>query len=170
MVGLEQLERFLDHAQGAIARAFLGFCGEEGQIAPVSHHFAHVLLAPAVGTAVDGRGVDVVDAQVERAIDDGHGDVEVVRLLEGGLATERENPNFVAGLAQVARGHGVGRDRVRGKRGAMRAIVAATRLVPEPSGAVAAAALAVFFKNSRRPCPRVEICLRSLIFPPRWSR
>ena len=106
VIGLEQLERLLDHAHGAVARALLGLGGEEGLVAALGHDLADVLLAPALRAAVDGRRVDVVDAQVEGALDDGHGDVEVVGLLERGLAAEREDADFVAGLAQIARGHG----------------------------------------------------------------
>ena len=91
VIGLEQLQRFFDHAHGAVAGALAGFGGEEGLVAAVGHHLAHVLLAPALRAAVDGRGVDVVDAQVERALDDGHGDVEVVGLLDRGLAAQRED-------------------------------------------------------------------------------
>jgi uncharacterized membrane protein len=106
VIGLEQLQRLLDHAHGAVAGALLGLGGEEGLVAAVGHHLADVLLAPALGAAVDRRGVDVVDAEVERALDDGHGDVEVVGLLERGLAAEREDADLVAGLAEVAGGHG----------------------------------------------------------------
>ena len=70
------------------------------------HDAAYVLLAPAVGASVDGGGVDVVDAEVEGSLDDGDGVVEVVGFFECGLAAEGEDADFVAGLAEVAGGHG----------------------------------------------------------------
>ena len=106
VVGVEELEGLFDHAQGAFAGALLGLGGEEGLVAAGLHDAADVLLAPAVGAAVDGGGVDVVDAEVEGSLDDGDGVVEVVGFFERGLAAEGEDADFVAGLAEVARGHG----------------------------------------------------------------
>jgi hypothetical protein len=120
VVGLEQLQRFLDHAHRIVARPLLGLGGQEGLIAAARHHFADVLLAPALRPAVDRRGVDVVDAQVQRALDDGHGYVEVAGALQRGLAAQREDAHAVAGLAQVAGRHGRGCSGIRrqcGKRG-----------------------------------------------------
>src|SRR5271170_3562329 len=104
MVGIEQLQRLLDHAQRAVARAFLGLGREERLVAARLHYLAYVLLAPARGAAVDGRGVDVVHAQVERAVDDRYGHLEVVGSLKGSLAAKAEIPPFVAVLAGVAGG------------------------------------------------------------------
>src|ERR1700694_2955978 len=42
---------------------------------------------------------------MERPIDDRHGGVEVVRVLQGCLAAEREYAHLVAGFAQIARWH-----------------------------------------------------------------
>ena len=106
VVGLEQLERLVDHAQRGFAGAFLGLGGEKCLVAPVGHDLADVLLAPALGPAVDGRSVNVVYAQIERPLNDGHGRVKVVAALKGGLAAKGEDAHLVAGLAQVARGHG----------------------------------------------------------------
>ncbi len=50
VVGLQQLKRLLDHAQRAVASALFGLGGDEGLVAAVGQHFAHVLLAPAIGT------------------------------------------------------------------------------------------------------------------------
>ena len=85
------------------------------------HDAADVLLAPALRAAVDGGGVDVVDAEVEGALDDGDGDVEVRGLLECSLAAEGKDADLVARLAEVACGHGgagvgVNRQRWQGAR------------------------------------------------------
>ena len=78
----------------------------------VSYNENAVPLSPrqklhiALRTAVDGRGIDVVDAEVERALDDGNGDIEVVGFLKRGLAAEREDAYLVAGNAEIAGGHG----------------------------------------------------------------
>ena len=83
----------------------------------MGHHFANILLAPAIGAAVDGRRVKVVDAEVEGALDDGDGDVEVVGPLQRSLAAQRKDAHLVAGLAQVAGGHGFHGARILRERG-----------------------------------------------------
>src|SRR6516165_8328517 len=100
MISVEQLERLLDHAHGAVAGALFGFSGNEGLIPAGLHDRADVLLTPALRTAVDRRGVDVVDAQIEGAIDDRDSGVEVVWLLKRSLAAKAEDPNLVAGLPE----------------------------------------------------------------------
>src|SRR5208283_264814 len=73
MAGVEQLERFFEHAQGTVASALLGLAGEEGFSTAALHDLADVALAPAVRTAVDGGSIDVIHAQVESALDDRDG-------------------------------------------------------------------------------------------------
>src|SRR3989338_4882375 len=99
--------RACQQAERAVAAAVVGLRGEEGFRAAALHHLADVPLAPALGAAVHGGGVDVVDAEVEGARDDGDGRGVVIRLLDGRLAAETENAGAVAGAAQVAGGHGL---------------------------------------------------------------
>ena len=113
MIGLEQLQRLFDHLHRAVAGALLGLGGEKRLVAPLGHDLANVLLAPSLGAAVDRGGVDVVDAEVERALDDGHGGVEVVGVFECGLSAERKDSNLEAGFAEITRGHCSGRARIR---------------------------------------------------------
>jgi hypothetical protein len=77
VIGVQQREGFFDHAERAVVGALFCFCGEEGFIAACFHDAADVLLAPALGTAIDGIGVDVIDPEVEGALDDGNSDIEI---------------------------------------------------------------------------------------------
>ena len=71
MVGVQQGERLFDHAERTVAGALLCLGGEECLLAARLHDTSDVLFAPALRPAVDGRRVDVVDAEVEGAFDDG---------------------------------------------------------------------------------------------------
>src|SRR3989338_9903676 len=103
-------------AGGEVGVGVVGLGGEEGFRAAALNPLADVALAPALGAAVHGGGVDVVDAEVEGALDDGDSRRVVVRLLDGRLPAETEKAGAVAGAAEVAGGHCVGRGRVRRQR------------------------------------------------------
>jgi len=115
VVGLHKLEGLFDIAEGVVAAALPGLSTKEGVVAAALHHAADVLLAPALGESVAGRGVDEVDAEVEASLDDGNGNVEVVGLFDSGLGTEGEEADLVAGLSKVARGHRSRRFRIVGQ-------------------------------------------------------
>ena len=112
VIGVEQLQALFEQAQRTVAGAVVRLAGQVGFAAAALHHLADVALAPTVGAAVLRGGVNVVDAEIEGALDDGHGDGGVVGLLDGGLPAEREDSGTVAGFAQVAGGHGGGRKRI----------------------------------------------------------
>jgi hypothetical protein len=78
VIGVEQLQRLLEQAQRAVAAAVLRLAGQIDLIAARLHHLADVALAPALATAVLRRGIDVVDPEIDGALDDGHGDGFVV--------------------------------------------------------------------------------------------
>src|SRR5262249_5074278 len=88
---------------------------KEGVGAAVLHHAADVLLAPALGESIAGRRVDEVDAEGEASVGDGNGDVEGVGLFDSGLRAEGEEGDLIAGLFEVARGHGGLRFRIGGQ-------------------------------------------------------
>jgi len=106
VVGVEELEGLFDHAKGGFTGALLRLGGDEGFVAAVLQDAADVLLAPALGASVDGGGVDVVDTEVEGALDDGDGVIEVIGFFECCLTAQGENAYFVAGFAEIAGGHG----------------------------------------------------------------
>ena len=54
MIGLQQLERLLNHAHRSIPRALFSLGGEKCFLPPRLHHPTNILLAPAVGAAVNG--------------------------------------------------------------------------------------------------------------------
>jgi len=58
MVGLQQLQRLLNHAHGVVAGPFFGLGGQERLVAGAPSP-ADILLAPAFGATVDRRGVNV---------------------------------------------------------------------------------------------------------------
>ena len=92
VVGLEQLERALQKLQGSVPCAVVGLGGEKGLRAPGLHDLAEVLLAPSVfDTTVARRRVHVVDAEIERTLDQRHRDIEVVGLFDRRLAAETED-------------------------------------------------------------------------------
>jgi hypothetical protein len=62
VIGLEQLERSFDHAHRAVARPLFRLGRQKRIAAAVLHHFPDVLLAPALGAAIDRRCVDVIHA------------------------------------------------------------------------------------------------------------
>jgi hypothetical protein len=103
-----------DIAEGVVAAALPGLGTKESVVAPALHHAADVLLAPALGESVAGRGVDEIDAEVEASLDDGNSDVKVVGLFDSGLRAEGEEADLVAGLSKVARGHRGRRSRIGG--------------------------------------------------------
>ena len=53
VIGLEQLQRLLDHPHRAVARALLGLGREERLVAALRHHLADILLAPARRAAIN---------------------------------------------------------------------------------------------------------------------
>ena len=138
MAGVEQLERFLEHADGTVAGALLGLAGEERFGAAPLHDLADIAFAPALRTAVDRRSIDVIDAQIESAFHDRDGDVLVVSALESGLAAQAEDAGPVTSPAEVASRHGAGGHgvvRIGGGAGARGTIIlkTAARLMRPPS-------------------------------------
>ena len=86
VIGLQQLERLLEVLERAVARAVVRLAREEDLAPAALHDLADVPLAPALFlSAVARGGIDVVDAQVDRALDDRDRDRGVVGLLDGGL-------------------------------------------------------------------------------------
>ena len=106
VIGLEEPEGLFDHFEGSVAAALPGLGGKENVVAAVLHDASYILLAPALGESVSGGGVDQVDAEVEGSLDERDGDVEVVGLFDSALAAEGEDADLIAGLPEVARGHG----------------------------------------------------------------
>ena len=51
----------------------------------------------------------------EGSLDERYGDVEVVGLFDSALAAEGEDADLLAGLSEVARGHGGLRSRIAGQ-------------------------------------------------------
>ena len=62
VVGVEELEGDFEVFECGVAGALFGFAGDEDLIAVALEGFAEILLAPAIGAAVDGGGVEVVDS------------------------------------------------------------------------------------------------------------
>ena len=106
MIGLQELERFLQHAQGAVARPLLGLAREECLGAAPAHDLADIPFAPALRSAIDGRSIDVVDAQIERPLHNRHRYAIVVGVFQSCLAAQAEDSYLVSGLPQIAGRHG----------------------------------------------------------------
>jgi len=95
----------------------MGLGGEEDLRTPALHDLAKILLTPPIfHPTVARRGVDIVDAEIERLLDQRHRDIEVVRLFDRRLAAEAENSDLEPGLAEVAGRHRVGSGRVHRQR------------------------------------------------------
>ena len=62
VIGLQKLQRLLNHPHRPIARPFLRLRREKRFVAPPRHHLAHILLAPAIRAAINRRCVDVIHA------------------------------------------------------------------------------------------------------------
>jgi hypothetical protein len=116
VIGLQRLERLVQQPTRAVTRAVVCLAGEKRLAPPALHDLPDVALRHAATVA--RRGVDVVDAEIERPLHDRDGYGLVVRLLDGRLPAEAEEPHRVAGLAQVARGHRRRRHRIGGQRAA----------------------------------------------------
>jgi hypothetical protein len=112
MVGVELLQAGLEEFHRAIVGAVVGFAGEPHFVAAGLHHLSYVLLAPLIRPAVSSRRVDVVDAQVNRAIDEGDRFLFLVGLLDGGLPAQAEDAGPVACFPEIAHGHRKMRARV----------------------------------------------------------
>src|ERR1035438_10001437 len=108
VIGFEQFERLLQHAQRAIARALLGLTGQKGRCPPTPHDFADIAFAPAFEPAVDRGSIDVVDAQIQRPLHDGHRNRLVIGAFERALATQAQYADFVSGQPQITRRQGWG--------------------------------------------------------------
>ena len=116
VVGLEQPQALLEQAQRPVARAVVGLAREEHFLAPRRHDLADEGLADAVElpslpggvarAAVGGGRVDVVHAQVDRAVDDGNRHVVLVGLFERRLAAQAEEAHLVARASESPFGHG----------------------------------------------------------------
>jgi hypothetical protein len=65
------------------------------------HHFPDIRLTPAVRTAVDGRRIDVIHAEIKGTRNDRHRKVKVVRSFERGFAAKAENAYLIAGLPRL---------------------------------------------------------------------
>ena len=133
VVGLEALQARLDLRQRRVARArrgrYLG--GEEDLLAPGGHDTADARLALSV-PVVDG-GVEVVDPQLDRPLEDGRGLVCGVRQ-ETAAAAEREDRDRHArpaeGAVRQLRGGGLAGQRRHRRDGADRQAASLEELAP----------------------------------------
>src|SRR5208337_4597827 len=89
------------------------FAGKVHLAAAMLHYLADVALAPALLAAIHRRRIDIVDAEIESALDDGHGNGFVVRLLDGGVSTETEDARPMAGAPEITSRHGSGGGRIK---------------------------------------------------------
>src|SRR5208337_2286363 len=76
--------------------------------AAMLHYLANVALAPALFAAIHRSRIHIVDAEIESALDDGHGHSFIVGLLDGGLSTETEDARPMAGAPEITSRHGSG--------------------------------------------------------------
>jgi len=116
MVGLHKLQGFFDISESAVAGALPALGGKEDVVAAMFHDAPYVLLAPALGKTVSGGSVDEVDTEVEGSLDERNGNIKIVGLFDSALAAEGEDSDLIAGLSEVARGHGSLRLRIRRQR------------------------------------------------------
>ena len=105
MVGLHELQGLFDVTESAVAGALPALGAKEDLVAAALHNAPDVLFTPPLRESVPGGGVDEVDAEVERPLDERYGDVEVVGLFDSTLAAEGEDADLEASLSQVARRH-----------------------------------------------------------------
>ena len=69
MVRVEQLQRFLEQCQRAVAMVVRVSCWPDKPGAAPLHHLPHVALTPAFFTSIHCRRIHVVDPEVERPFD-----------------------------------------------------------------------------------------------------
>src|ERR1039457_3421768 len=108
MIGLEQPKRLIEHSERAIAGAILALRRDERFPSAALQDLPDVALTGALGSAIDRRSVDVVDAQFERPLHDRYGDRIVIWPLEGGLSTKAEHCDPISRLAEIPGRHGSG--------------------------------------------------------------
>ena len=106
MIGIEMAQRLLQLSQRTVAGTVDGLAGEVHLGAPAFRDLPDVALAPALGTAIDRGGIDVVDTEIECPLDDGDSHRLVATSFERGLPAQAEDTHAETRPPQVARGHG----------------------------------------------------------------
>jgi len=107
VVGLQTPQTLLDQRHGAVVGVIVTLGGQKDLVAPLPHHAADVQFTGTV--AVQGRGIDIVDAQIERPVDDFDRLVVAVVHRGGEQSAQAVNGYLVSGLAEWSLGNGFGR-------------------------------------------------------------
>ena len=113
MIGLHPLETEFQMRHRSVVIALRGLGGKEHLFAAILQHQAHMLLAHAAAVGV--AGVEIIHAQINRAVHDVHGQLLVALDLDGRLATKTEDAHAIAGPAEIPHRHGGGGARVEGQ-------------------------------------------------------